>query len=131
MFRLLCAAAFAAATFTVAEAGSPECRNPMDQHTMNLCAGEEFDAADKELNEVYTRLLAAMDDEGYRAKLKVAQRNWIQFRDNECTFETADNEGGSIHPMVYTGCLTRLTRERTRALQAHLTCWQNADRCEL
>jgi uncharacterized protein YecT (DUF1311 family) len=73
--------------------------------------------------------MAVMDDEGYRAKLRTAQRNWIQYRDNECTFETADNEGGSIHPMVYAGCLTRLTKERTRALETHLSCWKNGEGC--
>lgn len=129
MFRILCAAAFAVAACTLAQAGSPECRNPMDQQTLNRCAGEEFEVADRALNAAYARLMATMDDEGFRAKLRTAQRNWIQYRDNECTFETADNEGGSIHPMVYTGCLTRLTKERTRALAAHLSCWKNGEKC--
>ncbi len=131
MFRLLCAAAFARATCAAAQAASPDCRNPMDQRSLNRCAGEEYEAADRELNAVYVRLFAAINDEGYRSKLRIAQRNWMQFRDNECTFETADSEGGSMHPLVYTGCLTRLTRERIRALQAHLACWKNAEKCSL
>lgn len=131
MFRLLCAVALAAVALGGAQAGSTACRNAMDQRTLNHCAGEEFDAADRELNAVYVTLLAAMNNDSHRTRLRIAQRNWIQFRDKECSFETADNEGGSMHPMVYAGCLTRLTRARTQALQAHLACWRNGDRCSL
>lgn len=122
---LLAAVAFAAPAL----AGDIDCRNAMSQSAMNICADQDFQAADARLNAVFGRLMAAFGDEAFRAKLKTAQRAWIQFRDNECTYETADNEGGSIHPMVYAGCLARLTKDRTRALEAQLACWKNAEKC--
>jgi len=125
----LFAAVFALAISGAAGAGSSDCRNAVDQNTMSRCAYEDFQAADQALNATYSRVMAAIDDEGYKAKLRMAQRNWIQFRDNECTFETAENEGGSIYPMVYNGCLARLTKQRTRALDAYLSCWKNAQNC--
>jgi uncharacterized protein YecT (DUF1311 family) len=112
-------------------AGDIDCRDAMSQNAMNRCAEAEYQAADARLNAAYGTLMAALNDAGFRAKLKASQRAWIEFRDRECTYETADNEGGSIHPMVYAGCLARLTRQRTMELQAKLACWRNAEKCGL
>ena len=127
MRRFWMCAAVLAAVFGAAQAESAECRDPMDQNTMNRCADEDFQVADKALNDMYKKVVAGQ--EGETAKLKAAQRAWIAFRDAECTFQTAENEGGSIHPMVYAGCLTRLTKERTRQLNDYLECRMNAEKC--
>jgi uncharacterized protein YecT (DUF1311 family) len=111
-----------------AAAADIDCKNAMDQNTMNMCADKDYQAADKRLNDVYAKLMSALDDAN-KAKLKVAEKAWIQYRDAECTFETAENEGGSIHPLVYAGCLTRLTDAHAKELQTYLTCWKNADKC--
>jgi uncharacterized protein YecT (DUF1311 family) len=112
-----------------ASAADIDCKNAMDQNTMNRCAGEDYQAADRKLNDVYSKVMTALDDAGYKAKLKSAQRAWIQYRDTECIFEVAENEGGSIYPLVYSGCLTRLTNARTKELQLYLTCFKDADKC--
>jgi uncharacterized protein YecT (DUF1311 family) len=112
-----------------ASAADIDCNNAMDQNSMNMCADKDYQAADKKLNDVYGKLATALDDAGYKAKLKTAQRAWIQFRDTECTFEVAENEGGSIYPLVYSGCLTRVTGARTNELQAYLVCFKDADKC--
>ena len=49
--------------------------------------------------------------------LKTAERNWIAWRDSECAYETAGSEGGSIQPMEYSECLTRMTEARIKDLQ--------------
>ena len=49
--------------------------------------------------------------------LKNAQRDWIKFRDDECLYQNVQNEGGSIYPLVYNGCLTTLTKARIKQLQ--------------
>jgi|WetSurMetagenome_2_1015567.scaffolds.fasta_scaffold263379_2 uncharacterized protein YecT (DUF1311 family) len=127
MFRpLLCMAALLVATGVVWGA---DCRNAMDQASMNRCAGDDYRAADRELNAAYRRLMGELRDTGLRNKLRSAQRAWIQFRDRKCRFETANNEGGSIHPLVYDMCLTRLTRARTRELNNGLDCWRHGERC--
>jgi uncharacterized protein YecT (DUF1311 family) len=128
MMRLLLAAAACACLAGQAFAAD-DCRDPMNQSTMNMCAQRDFEAADGELNKVYGELMKALDYESYKTKLKLAQRAWIQFRDTECTFETAENEGGSIHPMVYAGCETLLTKARTKQLRDYLVCWKDADKC--
>ncbi len=106
-----------------------DCKNPMDQQSMNFCAEKDFQAADKKLNAIYQKVMTALDDEGYKTKLKAAERAWMTFRDTQCSFETAENEGGTIHPMVYSGCETRLTNERSKQLQDYLVCWKDANKC--
>ncbi len=112
-----------------ASAQESDCRNAMTQSDMNICANRNYQTADRALNTAYADLLSALNDAGFKAKLRAAQRNWISYRDSVCAFETAGNEGGSIHPLLYASCLTRLTRERTRALEALARCQRNAETC--
>ena len=96
-----------------------DCRDPRTQVEMNLCAVRDFDAADAEMNRVYTRLRAALDAEE-RPRLVEVQRAWLRFRDLQCAFESADFEGGSMRPFLHSSCMAGLTTERTRQLAAML-----------
>jgi uncharacterized protein YecT (DUF1311 family) len=118
-----------AASATAGEADDVDCNKAVTQTDMNFCANKDYQAADKKLNDVYRKVAAALGDKNYQAKLKAAEKAWIGYRDTECTFETAENEGGSIHPLVYSGCLTRQTIARTKELQAYLVCFKDADKC--
>jgi len=104
-----------------AKAAEPalNCANPMAQQEMNICAAQEYEAADAALNAVYRRLIATLDAPG-KAALVAAERAWIAYRDKQCTAENIDSEGGSMHPMVYNGCLTRVTKARIRELREQL-----------
>ena len=76
-----------------------------------------FARADAELNRVYKDVMAGLDARS-QDLLKRAQRDWITFRDDECKYENVQNEGGSIYPLVYNGCLTTLTKDRIKQLKA-------------
>ena len=52
------------------------------QHEMNAGAAADFAKADKELNEVYAKVLGVLDD-GSKEKLKKSQRAWVAYRDAE------------------------------------------------
>ena len=82
------------------------------QSEMNREAAASFVKADAELNRVYAKVLAMLDDEG-RAKFKAAQRAWVVFRDAQAEFEM-DNEarGGSMAPLIYEGFRARITKAR-------------------
>ena len=84
---------------------------------MNACADQDFQAADALLNKVYKDASKDLDAHALDL-LRKAQRAWITFRDAECTYETVGDEGGSIQPMDYSLCLTRLTKFRTKELSA-------------
>jgi uncharacterized protein YecT (DUF1311 family) len=94
-----------------------------NQNGLNRCAEDAYKKADAALNGVYRQITQRLKDDAETAKLLVgAQKAWIAFRDAECTFANSSNAGGSIYPMVYSGCLSRLTKARTKELAGYLNC---------
>ena len=93
-----------------------DCKNAKVQMELNYCADREFQTADRKLNVVYRKLLNSADGKE-KELLKTAERNWLAWRDSECAYETAGSEGGSIQPMEYSECLTRLTQSHVKELQ--------------
>ncbi|MEP6563849.1 MAG: lysozyme inhibitor LprI family protein [Mesorhizobium sp.] len=103
-------------------------RNDDSQQMMNICASEDYSAADAKLNEAYQNLIGA-NGANTRKLLQTAQRAWIVFRDAECEYATADSEDGSIHPMEVSACLTRLTNDRIKQLAAAANCDEGDASC--
>ena len=106
------------------------CADPQAQQEMNYCADQDFQKADKELNAVYKKAVAsqaAIDKDaedvtdprlfGAVKALKKAQRAWIDYRDGQCEGESYEAAGGSMQPMLFSGCKARLTQARTRELR--------------
>ena len=91
-----------------------ECEHAVNQNELNTCAEDNYKNADKELNDVWTAL-----DAPVKARLRPGQRAWIAERDAKCKTTASEAEGGSMYPLLYFGCLTDWTRERTRWLRAH------------
>ncbi|WP_065260686.1 lysozyme inhibitor LprI family protein [Pseudomonas bananamidigenes] len=109
--------------FTPFAHAAVDCANASDQSTMNQCAGQEYKAADKELNAVYQQITTRLKGNAESKKLLVsAQRAWIGFRDAECTFSASGVAGGSVYPLIYSNCLTSVTKVRTEALKQYLKC---------
>ena len=106
-----------------------ECdRSDDSQQMMNICAGEDYQAADARLNQTYQDLISSDDADGKRL-LQAAQRAWIAFRDAECAHSTAASAGGSIHAMEVSQCLTRLTNDRIKQLAASANCEEGDVSC--
>lgn len=107
-----------------------DCENAQTQMDMNICADKDYQQADKALNVAYKKAVAAareMDDNvkdmgeayvGAVDALKRAQRAWIGYRDGQCEFAGFEARGGSMEPMLVSGCLADLTRKRTDELKA-------------
>ena len=91
-----------------------DCDNAKNQNELNTCAEDNYRAADKTMNELWAAL-----DEATRIKLRPGQRAWIAARDVKCKATADEAEGGSMYPLLYFGCMTDQTRERTRWLRAH------------
>ncbi|MBZ9796265.1 lysozyme inhibitor LprI family protein [Mesorhizobium sp. ES1-4] len=112
-----------------AAARAQECdRSDDSQQMMNICAGEDYQAADARLNKTYQGLISS-DDADERRLLQAAQRAWIAFRDAECTHSTAASQGGSIHAMEVSQCLTKLTNDRIKQLAASANCEEGDAGC--
>jgi uncharacterized protein YecT (DUF1311 family) len=106
-----------------AGARAGDCDNAMDQNTMNACAEDAYRKSDAELNAVYKQLQSRSKGEPQTNKLlSAAERAWLAFRDAECTYSAAGNEGGSLYPSIYFGCLGQLTKTRTAELNRYLQC---------
>lgn len=127
--RRLVLAALAAACLA-APAGAQERRPELDgpsQGAMNAQAQARYRIADRELNAVYRKLLAAASPNG-QARLRAAQRAWIRFRDLDCEAR-AGARGGSFHPAARLLCLEGATDQRTAALEAELDCEEGDMAC--
>lgn len=85
------------------------------QQDANYCAAQAYQAADTALNDAYKKL-GAERGAAYKAKLKKVELAWIAYRDAECALEMDSFGEGSMAPMVYSGCMRRLTEQRTELL---------------
>ncbi|WP_046119694.1 lysozyme inhibitor LprI family protein [Ensifer aridi] len=106
-----------------------DCGKAVTQMDMNICADREYQTADGELNKVYKQAMTAMQatdkefgdiDRAYVGAveaLKKAQRAWIGYRDGQCELAGFEARGGSMEPMLVSGCLAELTRKRTAELK--------------
>lgn len=117
---------FLAAAAVLTLAASParaETRPDLDgptQREINSQADRRRAMADRELNQVYTRLMAQASPDGAK-RLRAAQRAWIAFRDLDCAAR-AGSRGGSFYPTSLSLCLEEVTDARTKALRAELDC---------
>ncbi len=82
---------------------------------MNLCAKQQSEKADKDINRRY-RLIMQKLGEKEKALLKTAQRAWIAYRDANCKADFSLYEGGSIAPLIQFSCLEKMTTERIAEL---------------
>jgi uncharacterized protein YecT (DUF1311 family) len=89
------------------------------QHEMNQQAFAEFDKADAELNKVYAKVLAKLDEEG-KTKLKTAQRAWVAFRDAQAEMDADLMRGGSGAILLHAGSKTGTTQSRVKDLKGFL-----------
>ncbi len=120
--RLVLTAASAVAALAISSAAA------QSQMELNAQAAADLRKSDEQLNAVYNKLRAKISDAG-KKKLQVAQQSWLQFRDQECEFETMGTVGGSIHSMIVAICLTRLTDQRVKDLEAQLNCQEGNLSC--
>jgi uncharacterized protein YecT (DUF1311 family) len=118
--------------FSSSIAADPEidCDNQRYQVEMNYCAGKDYEVADVALNAQWKLTVATMRerdktiDRRYDTQpthydaLLAAQRAWLTYRDQHCLNEGFAARGGSMGPMLHSGCMARLTKARTAELQA-------------
>ena len=106
-----------------------KCNPEGSQAEMNICAYDDFKKADDALNAMYKKAVAyakEQDDnykgqpelQGAMAALKKAQRAWIDYRDGHCDLAGFAARGGSMEPMLVSGCQADLTQKRTAELKA-------------
>lgn len=102
-----------------------DCGRAVTQVEMNDCARRDWAEADAALNLAYAEAVARAEafdthPEGRAEEtLRAAQRAWVAFRDAVCESQAVLWEGGSAEPMVRSGCLATVTRQRAEALRTY------------
>lgn len=97
-------------------AQQPNCKSPQTTVDMNICSSQEFQAADKKLNQVYQQLQPKINSK-QKQRLIVAQRSWLKFRDETCDYEMGS---GTLAASTYGYCRARVTKERIKDLERYL-----------
>lgn len=95
----------------------------LPQQGLNACLADVWHASDTALNDVYQRLMANLGPDDAET-LREAQRAWITFRDAACDVEAGQMRGGSGEPMLWFGCLGRLTDRRVGDLEDMMTLYE-------
>jgi uncharacterized protein YecT (DUF1311 family) len=91
-----------------------DCNKATNQNEINRCAEDNYNAADRALNDAWGRLPDAV-----KTKLRGEERDWIARRDAACKAEAAESEGGSMYPTLLFSCMAEKTKARTKALQSY------------
>lgn len=107
-----------------------QCDNASTQLEMNTCAAQDYQKADRTLNETYKNVMARAS-ESQQTLLKNAQNAWIKVRDADCAFISSGVEGGSVKPMIHSQCLADKTRERSAFLESLMQCEEGDLSCPL
>ena len=91
------------------------------QQEMNADAAKSLEKKDKELNEVYKKILVKYkEDTLFIKNLKIAQRLWVQFRDAQMDMKYPEREPGyygTIQPLCWYSYKEELTDDRITVLK--------------
>lgn len=103
------------------------CANPISTLEINECAMREYKLRDRELNDAYRALTAALKPDGagdetdysaVKTQLVAAQKAWVAYRDADCGALRKYYEQGTIRTAMHLGCLIERTVQRTKELKA-------------
>lgn len=117
LFALAAAPALAAGCYDTAQT----------EADLLACAAANLKSADAQLATLYRQAAGRLaGDPRAAAALAEAQRDWLDFRDAQCRFETWRTVGHGVQPMLENECRARLARTRAQALHGALTCAADA-----
>lgn len=124
MIRLVLLTLFALVSIVSWAGDEVKCNKSGNQLELNACASDDFNKAEKELNQVYQSLIRKeADDPLFISKLRLAQKAWLAFRDADLDARFACSEDdvricwGSMYTMSFLSRKAELTRERTMQLK--------------
>ncbi|KWR90884.1 lysozyme inhibitor LprI family protein [Cupriavidus sp. IDO] len=79
------------------------------------CIDGEAQRQDARLNKAYKALMGGLQSER-KKQLQDAQRNWIKFRDTNCSFYY-DPDGGTMARVSANDCVMTMTASRAKELE--------------
>jgi uncharacterized protein YecT (DUF1311 family) len=103
-------------TTSFAAAEQIDCTNRKNTSDFNYCAELAYKDADKNLNQVYKKVMSQLSNED-KQSLVMIQRDWLKLRDAQCELETKTTKEGIVWYQVNTECKTRMTINRTSDIE--------------
>lgn len=100
----------------VSASNSDECRDSTSTYCKTKIRQEQFQIADKELNEKYLQLLVIFGGD-IKKKFIDAQRAWISYRNKVCEFEKLQGGDESVSEIE---CTTEKTHQRITDFNRYL-----------
>ncbi|WP_413046375.1 lysozyme inhibitor LprI family protein [Pseudomonas phoenicis] len=82
---------------------------------MQTCIQTEHEAQDKRLNAAYKQLMGKLDT-AQKQNLRAVQRNWLAYRDANCSFHGSLG-GGTLSRVDASMCVKDMTRDRADELE--------------
>ena len=123
-------AVIAAVAAVTAGAGSASPAAPQDkvdcaqeqttQFAMNLCAHRAMEQSQAMLDGLLEELGEKYAGSADGDSLLAIQKEWVEFRDLDCSWESGAYAGGSIEPLIHSNCLTARNLERIDRLRIFL-----------
>lgn len=107
-----------------------DCSKETAQMALNQCTGDNLEAANAALGEIYRKLLAIESDPKAKEQFKDIERAWVAYKDKQCQWETAGDEGGSIWTMEYNQCEIEKTDARIQELEKAAGCTGSVSTCK-
>jgi uncharacterized protein YecT (DUF1311 family) len=104
---------------TVPQTTAVNCGDSTSQTAMNECFAREA-KQDQLLLEGLLKELAAKLDAPDKERLEEVQSQWVKYRNAHCRWQAGFFEGGSVQPMMYSTCISALTRNRIEELKVNL-----------
>ena len=95
---------------------------PLAQTEMNICSTREVEAQRSKLERLVgdLREKLAVKQPSQWATLSANQKSWRDFVENDCEWEAAFSDGGSIQPLARNQCLAAATAQRINRLRVVL-----------
>jgi uncharacterized protein YecT (DUF1311 family) len=104
-------------------AGSTPCwRAAETQADFTRCAGEDARRSRARLDRLLAELRRTLDSRALPV-LERAQAAWLAYSRSHCGWDGAAFEGGSMQPMIISGCMAALTEQRIATLKNYLCGW--------
>jgi len=83
------------------------------------CLKKHLDEAQNRLNRVYEELSSALNPEDLQ-ELKRLQQNWLNYKDEECNWESGRTQTASLQQVYELSCQARVTENRAEQLEITL-----------
>jgi len=96
------------------------CGDKPSQLEMNQCINNEFKELDNQMEDIAGVIYRNEKDLEEVEFLRISQKNWVDYRDNYCTWKSGKYDGGSFRIYAYYSCQKDLTQNRIDELKLNI-----------